>query len=107
MGYKLYALAPTPFGPVLVSRSLSSPFSKPSRGARQPGSSVAIDTSDGNITSSPYFDGTRIWFTHVVDEETFPTVRYGAINLRDATGALNLSNATVSIAEAAHTQGQA
>jgi hypothetical protein len=102
MGYKLYALAPTPFGLVLVSRSLSSPFSKPSRGARQPGSSVAIDTSDGNITSSPYFDGARIWFTHVVDEETFPTVRYGAINLRDATGALNLPNATVTIAEASH-----
>ena len=101
-GYKLYALAPTAFGPVLVSRSLSSPFSKPSRGARQPGSSVAIDTSDGNITSSPYFDGGKIWFTHVVDEETFPTVRYGAINLRDATGALNLPNATVSVAEAAH-----
>jgi hypothetical protein len=95
MGYKLYVLVPLPppFGPVLASRSLSSPFSKPSRGARQPGSSVAIDTSDGNITSSPYFDGTRIWFTHVVDEETFPTVRYGAINLRDAT---------VSIAEASH-----
>ena len=93
MGYKLYVLVPTPFGPVLASRSLSSPFSKPSRGARQPGSSVAIDASDGNITSSPYFDGTRIWFTHVVDEETFPTVRYGAINLRDAT---------VSIAEASH-----
>jgi hypothetical protein len=95
MGYKLYVLVPLPFpfGPVLASRSLSSPFSKPSRGARQPGSSVAIDTSDGNITSSPHFDGTRIWFTHVVDEETFPTVRYGAINL----GA-----ATVSIAEATH-----
>jgi len=95
MGYKLYVLVPlpTPFGPLLASRSLSSPFSKPSRGARQPGSDVKIDTSDGNITSSPYFDGTRIWFTHVVDEETFPTVRYGAINLRDAT---------VSIAEASH-----
>jgi hypothetical protein len=95
MGYKLYVLVtlPTPFGPVLASGSLSSPFSKPSRGARQPGSDVKIDTSDGNITSSPYFDGTRIWFTHVVDEETFPTVRYGAINLRDAT---------VSIAEASH-----
>jgi hypothetical protein len=93
MGYKLYVLVPTPFGTVLASGSLSSPFSKPSRGARQPGSNVAIDTSDGNITSSPYFDGTRIWFTHVVDEETFPTVRYGAINLRDAT---------VSIAEASH-----
>jgi hypothetical protein len=94
-GYKLYVLVPlpAPFGPLLASRSLSSPFSRPSRGARQPGSSVAIDTSDGNITSSPYFDGTSIWFTHVVDEETFPTVRYGAINLLDAT---------VSIAEAAH-----
>lgn len=101
-GYKLYALAPTPFGPVLVSKTFSNPFSKPSRGARQPASSVAIDTSDGNITSSPYFDGGKIWFTHVVDEETFPTVRYGAVNLRNATGALNLPSATVSVAEAAH-----
>jgi hypothetical protein len=93
VGYKLYVLVPTAFGPVLASRSIASPFSKPSRGARQPGSSVAIDTSDGNITSAPYFDGTRIWFTHVVDEETFPTVRYGAINLRDVS---------VSIAEASN-----
>ena len=85
LGYKFYVLVPTFLGPILASRTFSSPFSAPSREARQPGSSVTIDSSDGNITSSPYFDGTRIWFTHVVDEETFPTVRYGAINLRDAT----------------------
>ena len=93
-GYKLYVLVPTPFGPVLASRSFSSPFSAPSREAKQPGSSVKVDSSDGNITSSPAFDGTRIWFTHVMDEETFPTVRYGAIDLR---------NATLSIAEANRT----
>jgi hypothetical protein len=93
MGYKVYVLVQTPFGAALGSRSFSSPFSKPSREARQPGTSVALDSSDGNITSSPYFDSTRIWFTHVVDQETFPTVRYGAINLRDVT---------VSIAHASH-----
>src|SRR5262249_19697967 len=93
MGYKLYALVPTPSGPLLTSRSFSSAFSAPTRKAKQPGSSLEIDSSDGNITSSPYFDGTRIWFTHALHEETFPTVRYGAIDLRDAT---------VSIAEASH-----
>jgi hypothetical protein len=85
VGYKFYVLVPTFLGPILASRTFSSPFSAPTREARQPGSSITVDSSDGNITSSPYFDGTRIWFTHVVDEETFPTVRYGAINLRDAT----------------------
>jgi hypothetical protein len=85
VGYKFYVLVPIAFGPILASRTITSPFSAPSRDARQPGSSVCVDSSDGNITSPPYFDGTRIWFTHVVDEETFPTVRYGAIDLRDAT----------------------
>jgi len=84
VGYKLYVLVPTPFGPLLGSRTFSSPFSKP-RPARQPGTNIEVDSSDGNITSSPTFDGTRIWFTHVVDQETFPTVRYGAINLPDVT----------------------
>jgi hypothetical protein len=93
VGYKVYVMVPTPFGPALGSTTFSSPFSKPSREARQPGTSVELDSSDGNITWSPYFDGTRIWFTHVVDTETFPTVRYGAINLRDVT---------VSVAYAAH-----
>jgi len=85
MGYKLYVLVPTGFGPLLVSRSFPSPFAAPTREAKQPGSSVKVDSSDGNITSAPAFDGSRIWFTHVVDEETFPTVRYGAIDLRNAT----------------------
>ena len=85
VGYKVYLMVPTPFGPALVSITFPSPFSIPSREARQPGTSVEVDSADGNITWSPYFDGTRIWFTHVVDTETFPTVKYGAINLPDGT----------------------
>jgi len=93
-GYKLYVLVPTPFGSVLVKRPFSSPFSAPTREAKQPGTSVLVDSSDGNITSSPQFDGTRIWFTHVVDEETFPTVRYGFVDLRDATLSFKEANRT-------------
>ena len=41
-GYKVYVLVPSPLGPILASRTLSSPFSAPTREAKQPGSSVEI-----------------------------------------------------------------
>ena len=42
-------------------------------------------SSDGNITHSPYFDGTFIWFTHGGDVSGFPTVRYGRVDTGNNT----------------------
>src|SRR5215472_7776449 len=61
-GYKLYRLSNSggPGASLTLQATISSPFSAPSRDAKQPGSTVAIDSSDGNILASPYYDGTNI-----------------------------------------------
>jgi hypothetical protein len=69
----------------LTQTTISSPFSAPSRDARQPGTTSTIDSSDGNILASPYYDGTSIWFAHVFDFFGFPTIRYGAVNVSGNT----------------------
>jgi hypothetical protein len=60
-------------------------FKAPTREANQPGTTSTIDSSDGNILASPYFDGTSIWFAHDFDLVGFPTVRYGAVNVSTNT----------------------
>ena len=80
-GYKLYRLTNSGGpGATLTKTTINDPFSKPPRRVNQPSTTATLDPSDGNITSAPYFDGTRIWFTHVGDDDHFPTVRYGAVD---------------------------
>ena len=80
-GYKLYRLTNSGgSGASISEKTISDPFSKPSRQVNQPGSSAKLDPTDGNITSFPYFDGSFIWFDHVADDDGFPTVRYGKVD---------------------------
>ena len=95
-GYKLYRmktsglsfLCSIPFLEFLClsKTTISDSFSKPSRNVNQPVTTGdALDPSDGNITSFPYFDGTFIWFVHDADANGFPTVRYGKVDVSKNT----------------------
>ena len=91
-GYRLFRL--TNGGgsdATLTQATIHSPFTAPTREANQPGTTFTVDSSDGNILASPYYDGISIWFTHVIDVVTFPTVRYGAINVSTNTVATALA----------------
>ncbi len=80
-GYKLYGLTNSGgSGATITKTTINAPFSKPSRRVNQPGTTSTIDPSDGNIVSFPYFDGTRIWFSHDADDDGFPTVLYGFVD---------------------------
>jgi hypothetical protein len=68
-----------------LQATIRSPFKAPTREANQPGTKSTVDSSDGNILASPYFDGTSIWFTHAFDFVGFPTVRYGAVKVSTNT----------------------
>ncbi|HEY4574407.1 MAG TPA: hypothetical protein VIJ26_10600, partial [Thermoanaerobaculia bacterium] len=58
----------------------------PPRDAAQPGTSSPINIGASNapvatrITSTPTYDGTRIWFTHQAAVSNHPAIRYGAID---------------------------
>jgi hypothetical protein len=86
-GYRLFRLTNSggQGATLTLQATIHSPFNAPSREARQPGTISTVDSSDGNILASPYFDGTSIWFTHVFDFVGFPTVRYGAVNVSTNT----------------------
>jgi hypothetical protein len=85
-GYKLYRLTNSGGpGASLTKTTISEPFSKPTRRVNQPGTTATLDPSDGNISHSPYFDGTFIWFTHGGDVNGFPTVRYGRVDAGNNT----------------------
>jgi hypothetical protein len=85
-GYKLYRLTNSGgAGASLSKTTIPAPFSKPSRAVNQPNTTVTLNSSDGNITSSPYFDGTFIWFVHDGDDDDFPTVRYGKLETGNNT----------------------
>jgi PASTA domain len=81
-GYRLFRLTNSGgSGATLTKTTINSFFKAPTREANQPGTTSTIDSSDGNILASPYFDGTSIWFAHDFDLVGFPTVRYGAVNV--------------------------
>jgi hypothetical protein len=85
-GYKLYRLTNSGgTGATLSKTTISSPFSAPSRAVNQPGTTAILDSSDGNITSAPFFDGKLIWFAHDGDDDGFPTVRYGTVDTSNDT----------------------
>ena len=85
-GYRLFRLTNGGgSGATLTKTTINSSFKAPTREANQPGTTSTIDSSDGNILASPYFDGTSIWFAHDFDLVGFPTVRYGAVNVSDNT----------------------
>lgn len=69
----------------------------PTRDAAQPGTSSPIDldartpANATRITSTPTYDGTRIWFTHQTSVSNHPAVRYGAINPANNTVATNVA----------------
>ena len=86
-GYRLFRLTNSggAGATLTLQATISSPFKAPTGEANQPGTSSTVDSSDGNILASPYFDGTSIWFTHVFDLVGFPTVRYGAVKVSTNT----------------------
>src|SRR5438477_64161 len=85
-GYRLFRLTNGGgSGATLTKVTINSFFKAPTREANQPGTTSTIDSSDGNILASPYFDGTSIWFAHDFDLVGFPTVRYGAVNVSSNT----------------------
>jgi hypothetical protein len=86
-GYKLYRLSNGggAGASLTLQATISSSFSAPSREAHQPGTTSTIDSSDGNILASPYYDGTSIWFAHDFDLGGFPAIRYGAVNVASNT----------------------
>jgi hypothetical protein len=85
-GYRLYRLSNSggSGATLTLQADISAPFTAPTRPARQP-NAISLDTSEGDIRSTPYFDGSKIWFTHVRDFGGFPTVRYGAVNVANNT----------------------
>jgi hypothetical protein len=89
-GYDLYAMPTSPAGAVTLLAVVRAPFSAPTRRVLQPGTSRTLDPLDGRIESAGVQDGNFVWFANGVDYQGFPTVRYGAVNVRtgQATTAL-------------------
>jgi len=87
IGYQLYRMtgSGTPNPSLTLAATIGSPYSAPSE-AEVPPASQGPDAGDGRITSSPVFDGSRIWFAHGVSLIFHPTtVRFGYINLVNNT----------------------
>lgn len=85
-GYKLYRLTHSGgTGASLSKTTIAAPFAVPTRNVAQPGTTATLNPSDGSITSSPYFDGTFIWFVHDGDDDGFPTVLYGKLDTSSNT----------------------
>jgi hypothetical protein len=92
VGYELYRMdnAASPAQTTLVRQAtvgLATDVQALIRDAQQPFTASRIDLdagsavdSDTRLTSTPTFDGTRIWFTHNTWAANHPAVRYGAIN---------------------------
>jgi len=85
-GYRLFRLSNGggSGATLTLQATISASFTAPGR-ASQPGTGATLNASDGNILASPYFDGTAIWFTHVVDFFGHPTITYGAVDVTTNT----------------------
>jgi hypothetical protein len=80
-GYDVYVMPTNPAGAISLVGSTSFAFSPPSRRIRQPGTSQTLDPLDGRISSAAIQDGNLVWFSHGVDDNGFPTILYGAIDV--------------------------
>jgi hypothetical protein len=80
-GYDLYAMPTNPAGAISLQAVIKSSFTAPTRRVNQPGTSQTLDPLDGRIESAPVQDGSYVWFAHSVDDQGFPTIRYGAIDV--------------------------
>ncbi len=89
-GYDLYVMPTSPVGPITLQTVVRSSFSAPTRRVFQPGTSQTLDPLDGRIESAAVQDGNFVWFAHDLNDQGFPTVRYGAINVTNGqlTGAV-------------------
>jgi hypothetical protein len=82
-GYRLYKLTNGGgSGAVLTAVPVASvPWFPPTRGALQPpGGLGGLTPTLGEIVSNVWFDGRNVWFTHEIDNNGHPSVRYGAID---------------------------
>jgi len=95
-GYNLYVMPTSPAGAITLKATVRSSFSAPSRRVIQPGTSQTLDPLDGRIGSAAVQDGSFVWFAHTVNDQGFPTVRYGAINVTNgqATAAFGFHSTT-------------
>jgi len=80
-GYDLYVMPTNPAGSISLQATINDPFSAPTRRVIQPGTSQTLDPSDGRIGSAAVQTGNVVWFAHGVNDNGFPTVRYGGINV--------------------------
>jgi hypothetical protein len=95
-GYNLYVMTHSsqPGTTLSLQASISSPFNAPSRRVNQPGTAQTLDPLDGRIDWAPEIGGGGfIWFTHGIDLNGFPAIRYGAIAV---------ASNTVQVADAFH-----
>jgi PASTA domain len=86
-GYQLYRMSGsgTSSPGVTLAATIGSPYSAPQQ-ALQPPDNIGPDAGDGRMTSSPAYDGSRIWFAHGVSQIFHPTsVRFGYVNLASNT----------------------
>jgi hypothetical protein len=81
IGFDLFSMPTSPAGAISLVGTARAAFSAPSRRVRQPGTSDTLDPLDGRIQSTVIQDGNLVWFTNDIDDNGFPTVLYGAINV--------------------------
>jgi hypothetical protein len=84
-GYDLYVMPTNPAGAITLQAVVNSAFTAPTRRVNQPGTSTTLDPLDGRIESAAVQDGSFVWFAHGANDQGFPTVRYGAVNVTNNT----------------------
>jgi hypothetical protein len=81
IGFDLFSMPTSPAGAISLVGTVGAGFSAPTRRVQQPGTSNTLDPLDGRIPSAVTQDGNLVWFTNAIDDNGFPTVLYGAINV--------------------------
>jgi hypothetical protein len=91
VGYLLYRLTNSggPGATLTLQARIDAPFDSPQRGAVQPGTTIRLAPTFGEIFSAPFYDGRRVWFTHEVQALGNATVLYG--NIDTVTNGVNFA----------------